>query len=98
MSLPTQPNAKMTAVQNLIASPSKGQIEKAALNGMTLEQVAASEIAANNKEVITNAGCLAVFRDREARLAAFDRIAAIEETDKGSSYIPTEQLIAAILA
>ena len=87
-----------TAVQNLIATPTKGQLEKAELNGTSLEQVGASELIAGNNAVFANAGCLAVFRDKAAMIAAFERVAQIEETDKGSCYIPTDKIIAAILA
>lgn len=93
-----------TAVQNLLTATTTSEsghaarATKAAANGMTLEQIAASEIACGSKAVVASAECRAIFQDRSKALAAFDRIALIRETDKGSCYIPAEQLVAAILA
>ena len=93
-----------TAVQNLLTAKTTSdsghaaRAAKAAANGMTIEQLAASEIALGSKTVCGDAACLSVFQSRDLAIAAFDRIAAIPETDAGSCYIPCAKLVAAILA
>lgn len=88
-----------TSAQNLINSFDSNalasRMTRAEANGMTLEQLAASEITLANRAVITSPEFAAVAKDKALCLAVFDKIAQIPETDKGSSYIPTEQLIAA---
>jgi len=86
-----------TAIANLLPLTDNAAAA-AAKNGMTAEQFAASQVVCNNKDLRANPECLAILKDRAAALAAFDRITLIPETDAGSPYIPSEQLIAAILA
>lgn len=91
-----------TAVANLINSPTTSaaeranNIEQAAKNGMSIEQLAASRIACGNKAVLADSAAMTVLKSKEPALAAFDRIAAIPACESGSSYIPTDQLITAI--
>lgn len=91
----------MTAVQILLAHDPAITAKRAtvaAANGMTIEQIAAAEIARGSKAVIASAECRAVLADKCKAMAALDRIAAIDATEPGSSYIPADALIAAILA
>ncbi len=89
-----------TAVQNFLdnldASARANRESKAAANGMTIEQLAASELATGDKAVLSSPEFAAIARDKAACLAAFDRIARIPETDKGTCYIPVPQIIAAL--
>lgn len=91
-----------TAVQNFIANLDASSLanreSKAAANGMTIEQLAASELATGDKAVLASAEFAAICRDKAACIAAFDRIALIPETDKGSCYIPVDKIIAAFVA
>lgn len=90
----------MTVVQILINSSShKASREATAkVNGMTVEQVAASEIVVNRKELHSNPEIMTILANRETAIAALDRIAAIEATEEDSVYISTEDLAAVILA
>ena len=86
----------MKAIAHLLPL-SENNAATASKNGMTAEQFAASMML-SDKGVRSNSDCIAVLKDRAAAIAALDRIALIDETESGSPYIPSDKIIAAILA
>lgn len=91
-----------TAAANLIAAATASEraarVKVAAANGMTVEQVAASDIVRNSVAVKASHECMAILRDRTKAMAALARVALIPETDAGSCYIAGALIVAAILA
>ena len=60
-------------------------IENASKNGMTENQMKACKVALYDRRIIDDPAVLAVFQDRNLSIAAFDRIAALE--NDGSEFV-----------
>lgn len=88
----TKPNKKMKTVsdlQNLTAN----EIETAAKNGMTQNQMKGCKVAQWDRRIVSDPEVLKVFANREASLAAFERIANLE--NEGVEFVSyTDKFVA----
>jgi len=72
---------------------SAADLETAEKNGMTQSQMVGCKVAQWDRRIITDSEVLKVFADRDASLAAFDRIANLPNSgDEFVSY--TDEFIA----
>jgi hypothetical protein len=72
---------------------SANDIETAAKNGMTEAQMKGCKVAQYDRRIVSDPEVLKVFADREASLAAFDRIAAMPNS--GEEFVSyTDEFVA----
>ena len=70
-------------------------LDTAAKNGMTEAQMKGFKVATWDRRIVSDAEVIAIFADRAASLAAFDRIAAMENT--GEEFVSyTDEFVAAL--
>lgn len=94
---PRETNPETVKTVSDLQTLTEADIETARKNGMTDKQMLGCKVAQWDRRIVSDPDVLKVFATREASLAAFDRIAGLE--NDGVEFVSyTDQFIAALKA